>query len=185
MDSNQVNPYASPADYQESPPGFELLADGKVLVAYNDVIFPDRCVKCNAPAKGYRLPFSLSWHPPALYFLVPIILVYLLVAVIVGKKRTFHIGLCPKHRKRRRGATIISCLSFLIGLGIFFLSIGMQTPEFLFLGAPLLMTSALVHIIGVQTMTAQKIDNEKTWLKGASLEFLASLSADNETAVFQ
>ena len=32
--------------------------------------FPDRCIKCNAPAEGYRLKKTLIWHPRAWFFLI-------------------------------------------------------------------------------------------------------------------
>src|SRR5438045_334031 len=38
--------------------------DGKTLVMMKEAFLPDRCVKCNGPANGYRLRRRLSWHEP-------------------------------------------------------------------------------------------------------------------------
>ena len=41
--------------------------DGKIIVMSHDASFPDRCVKCNQPAAGYRLKRKLTWHPSGWY----------------------------------------------------------------------------------------------------------------------
>ena len=108
-----VNPYAPPS----APRGGVgygtadgVWRDGKIIVMSHDASFPDRCVKCNQPAAGYRLKRKLTWHPSGWYALILInVLVYAIVASFVQKKALVHVGLCETHRKRRL---------WLIGLGL-------------------------------------------------------------------
>src|ERR1043165_4984617 len=75
----------------------------KQLVTRSETPFPARCVRCNAPANGYRLKRQLYWHPPAYYlFILFNLLVYAIVAMCVRKKAILHVGLCEKHRERRK-----------------------------------------------------------------------------------
>ena len=48
----------------------DLWRDGKLLLIRKGAELPDRCLKCNEPAEGYRLKRTLSWHPPGWYLLV-------------------------------------------------------------------------------------------------------------------
>jgi hypothetical protein len=65
------------AKIRRGEPVGSAFRDGKRLVARKDAVLPDRCVKCNAPAEGFRVKMKL--HPTTLEF-----------------------GLCPIHQKRRR-----------------------------------------------------------------------------------
>src|ERR1035438_9056155 len=47
--------------------GIGLWRKEKKLVTRSETPFPDRCVKCNAPANGFRLKRVLYWHHPAYY----------------------------------------------------------------------------------------------------------------------
>ena len=78
---------------------------------------PDRCVKCKAPATGFRLKRQLHWHHPAIYILVLVsILIYVIVVLIVRKKAVLHVGLCETHRTQRKW-TIAGCwLAALLGV---------------------------------------------------------------------
>ena len=50
------------------PPSFGgVWRDQSTLVMTKDATLPDYCVKCDAPANGFRLKRNLSWHEPALY----------------------------------------------------------------------------------------------------------------------
>jgi len=44
--------------------------DNKTLVMTKDALLPDQCVKCNAPAHGFKLKRKLTWHHPALYLII-------------------------------------------------------------------------------------------------------------------
>jgi hypothetical protein len=75
------NPYAAPkADVlvkdRHLDSSSDAWRDGKMLVVRKGAELPDRCLKCAAPARGYRFSRSLSWHKPvwALTFLISPIL---------------------------------------------------------------------------------------------------------------
>jgi GYF domain 2 len=149
----------------------------KKLVTASETPFPDRCVKCNHPAHGYRLKRTMYWHHPAIYFLLFILcswLIYLIVALIVRKKAILSFGLCEEHRAARKRALLIGWIG---GLGSLFGG--------LILGA--VINSGLVAVLAVLAsigcfiysalkspmLSATKIDKKNVWLKGAGPEFLA------------
>lgn len=81
-----VNPYAPPRASiggvgSQAPEG--VWRDGKTLVVSHDADLPDRCVKCNQRADGYRLKRRLAWHPSGWYALV---LIYLIAPAHAGDR---------------------------------------------------------------------------------------------------
>src|SRR3954468_23626244 len=74
MSSGDSNPYQSPTSTQtarpEIVPDAEVWEDNGLLVLRKNAVLPDRCVKCNAPAEGFRLRRNLSWHQPAIYLTI-------------------------------------------------------------------------------------------------------------------
>lgn len=177
----EVNPYAPPSAASggvgyNAPDG--LWQDGKILVASLDAQFPDRCVKCNQPAAGYRLKRKLTWHPSAWYLLIIVhVLIYAIVATFIQKKTIVHIGLCETHRKRR---------SWLIGLGLALplLAIAGCTAMMgdpnrvgagVGLGALGALAGVVLLIVGSNVLSAASIDERFARIKGAHRLFLASL----------
>lgn len=62
---SDFNPYAAPeseVSYGPSPldTQWDLWRDGSILVMRKEAELPDRCVKGNLPAHGYRLKRRLS-----------------------------------------------------------------------------------------------------------------------------
>src|SRR5688572_14293637 len=41
----------------------EMWRKGRLLIFHSETSFPDRCIRCNAPADGYRLKAQLYWVP--------------------------------------------------------------------------------------------------------------------------
>lgn len=148
----------------------------KLLVLRRDAELPDRCVRCNGPAHGYRLKRKLYWHPPAYYLLILLsILIYAVVAIIVRKKATVHIGLCEEHRKGRKLAILTSC-----GLGagavLSCVIAGVSGNAFWVIPGILLLLSALIlAAVKTSVISAARIDAEYVRLKGAQPAFLNSL----------
>src|SRR4051794_37594891 len=102
----EFNPYAPPeAEVVHAPSGRDeggVWRDGLLLVMSKDGELPDRCLKCNLPAHGWRLKRNLSWHPQGWYLLILLhVLVYVIAALIVRKKATIMVPLCECHRRRR------------------------------------------------------------------------------------
>ncbi len=94
----------------------ELHRKGKQLVVELGAVFPDRCLKCNAPAEGFKKRFNVSWHHPALYLLVLLgLLIYVIVALVVRKTARLDIPLCPRHRALRRNLMLagVGCVLLL------------------------------------------------------------------------
>src|SRR3954447_25069962 len=70
----EFNPYEAPSADEPGPPGSArgggVWREGDVLVMARGAVLPDLCVKCAAPAGGYRLRRNLSWHPWPIYLLI-------------------------------------------------------------------------------------------------------------------
>lgn len=183
-----VRPAAPPSPMEHNPyvppqaaaggPSYQaadgLWRDGKILVASHDSEFPDRCVKCNQPAEGYRLKRKLAWHPPAWYALILLnILLYAIVATVVQKKSELRVGLCETHRKRRVASIAIGLTLPL--LGVAGCSMNMQDPSFIWLGILGLLIGMIVLVAGTSILTAESIDESYARIRGASPAFLAAL----------
>ena len=172
-----TNPYAPPS----TPPGGignrlaeGVWRDGKIVVCSPNASFPDRCVKCNQPAAGYRLKRKLTWHPSGWYALILInVLVYAIVATIIQKKTLLHIGLCEAHRKRR---------VWLMGLGLALPLLGavgcsaaMENPNAIWIGIIGVISGCVALIVGTSVLAAKSIDERFARIRGAHQRFVESL----------
>lgn len=177
MAPSGINPYAPPS----APPGGVgygtadgVWGDGKILVVSHGANLPDRCVKCNQPAAGYRLKRKLTWHPSGWYALILInVLVYAVVASFVQKKRLVHVGLCETHHKRRL---------WLIGLGLALPLLGaiacgaaIENPNAIGVGIVGLVGGIVLLMVGTNVLTAESIDERFARIRGAHRRFLESL----------
>jgi hypothetical protein len=178
---NDVNPYAPPAvDVDslrpESAEGFWRDGDMLVVPRTNGTVLPDRCVHCNEPASGFKLKQTVYWHHQAIYLLVLIsAIIYVVVALIVRKSVKLELGLCERHRSRRRlgfvllwgGIAALLVSLFLIeslGSGVVLIA------AFLFLGG------LIAGIVMVRVTQAKRMDASHAWLKVGE-PFLASIAA--------
>jgi hypothetical protein len=173
------NPYAPPVAALHGraiPDGAgDLFRDGKLLVARDGAAFPDRCVRCNQAAEGFRLRKTFYWHSPSWYALVLLnLLIYAIVAMVVRKKASFELALCPRHRSRRQWCIAVGCGLPIVSLMLMMATDGNAVSFWAFLLA--LLAGAVVGIAGAQILKPQKIDDEYAYLKGAHPQFLASLS---------
>ena len=153
-----------------------LWRQGKKIMTVSETPFPDRCVKCNAPANGFRLKRNLSWHPPA-YFLLLLcnLLVYAIVAMVVRKKAVLHVGLCEIHRKQRTIANIACAIGVLGGLAMIFGGAFGSSGWLALTGFAFLLVGAIWGAAKGRTVSATKIDKENVWVSGAGKEFLDTL----------
>ena len=153
-----------------------LWRSGNVVVSVkNGSVFPDRCLKCNAPTNGKLMRRTLYWYPPwVIIVLIASVLIGLIVAMIVRKTAVVEIGICDAHRKKRiRNITIgtvlmIACLILLIisainesGIGAIFSLVGF--------------IAGIVFLVMARLLTVQKIDDNHVWIKGACQPYLSSL----------
>jgi hypothetical protein len=181
----QANPYAAPAyqaEYaqapvQQIPPKPQgLWQEGKVLIAANGTPFPDRCVKCNAPANGYRLKRKFSWHHPAIALTIFVaVLVYLILAMVLSKKAVFQLPLCPKHRSMRTWMLITFSLLTIGSIGMIISAIPLENGWVALAGLIFFIGFLITTQYVAQVLTPKKIDDHYAWLKRCSADFLREL----------
>jgi GYF domain 2 len=158
------------------PSAGSLWRANKRLVVRTETVFPDRCVKCNAPANGFQLKRTLYWMNPLFYlFILCNLLVLLIVYYIVRKKAVVHIGLCEQHRSKRKLGMAIGWSSVALGTilcccaGIF------GSGWYVLIGVLVLFGGGITGGVMARTVTPTKIDKEYAWLRGAHKDFLADL----------
>ncbi len=179
------NPYAPPkAELHESPRQPERTdgwRDGSMLVVPKGAELPDRCLKCNAPAQGYRFVRNLSWLNPlwfVLFLMSP--LIYIIVYFILRKRGRVAAGLCQRHRKLRRRAIAIGWLTELAGIAVILIPLAFSTwnPTIPVIGGIVLLLVGFVGgRIGAQVLIPKRINKEFIWLDKVSRELLAEYPA--------
>lgn len=154
-----------------------LWRTGRQLVTSSETPFPDRCVKCNAPAEGFRLKRVLYWQHPAYYLLIFCnLLILLIVILIVRKKAVLHVGLCAEHRVVRRRAVLIGWIGSIGGLALIALDGTVFNSGWLALiGGLVFLGSVIYGGIKGPVISAAKITKEQVWVKGVAPSFLAEL----------
>ena len=178
------NPYAPP---QAAPPivkydqteGKGLWRKGNLLVMHKRATLPARCVKSNMPAER-RLKRNLYWHHPAIYLSILIgPLIYIILALVLRKSATIHIGLSEAWFARRRTVMLISWLLGLASIAAFFIGIPLIEHDWavwlIGLSPVVFLFGTLFGLLGARTVVAQRISDDYVWLKGVCPEFLDSL----------
>jgi hypothetical protein len=178
------NPYAPP---KAAPPIVDFLTPeskglwrkGDLLVMHKRTPLPARCVKSNMPADR-RLKRSLYWHHPAIYLSILIsILVYIILAVVLRKNATIHIGLSEEWFARRRRAIAISWLLSLGSIGAFFTGAALVEQDWavwlIGLSPLVFLIGILYGLIGARLVVAKRISDDYVWLKGVCPAFLEGL----------
>ncbi len=166
---DELNPYAPPAADTDDvsaaePHGF--WREGTMLVVARGVVLPDRCVRCNSPAQGFRLSKAIYPRLEQLSLLTS--LVARLVASLAGRSSTIEIGLCPRHRALRWFGLILLPVALLAPLAIIF-DDALILPAFVvFVGGILLSPSLL------QTIRIRRVDARHSWLQ-VGTPFLLSI----------
>ena len=179
------NPYEAPlarvAPLSGPQDGVDLWRDGALLVARNEAEFPDRCLRCNQPAEGYRFRRTVRWHPPVYYALIVInIILYAIVGSIVSKTSRVEAGVCPAHRARRRNAILVGWATFLAGGSLFVVGLtsggeSWQTVAVI-AGMILIVAGAIYGVLRSQIYLPKKITKDKfVWLAKVDPDFLAPL----------
>ena len=147
--------------------------EGRRLVCRSGTPFPDYCVKCNAPANGFRLKRVLYWQHPAYYlFIFCNILVLLIVLLIVRKKAVLEVGLCDEHRQIRKTAILVAWLSFLGGLGLVIVAVKWSLGWLGLVGAVAMIFGAVYGAVRGRCIAATRIDKDVVWVKGVNPDFL-------------
>ena len=191
---NEFNPYAAPVTDLNMPRATGesgVWRDGPLLVMSKEAELPDRCLKCNAPALGWRLKRNLSWHPQG-YFVILLIspILYIIVALIVRKTAQIYAPLCPDHRRVRRRRIALAWIFSLLGpalaiaggagsegvRGIAGEQVGTVFTIVLVVGGVVMLVAGLVlAVLASQVALPKKIDKRFVWLQKVSPDLVASL----------
>ena len=160
--------------------GDGVWADGKKIVTCDGAHFPQRCVKCNVATSGEPLKRKLYWHSPWFYLLILTpymgIIAYIIGAIIVRKRATIYVHVCPAHRQRRIYSIIGSWLAILLGFGLM-IAAGVTTNNWWILaGLTVIVLAVILGVTWGRMTVTTRIDKDKTVrLKGAGKDFIASL----------
>ena len=150
--------------------------DLSVLVASKGAPLPQWCIKCNEPTHGLVLKRKLRWHHPAIYLLVLInLLVYFIVALIIGKTATVEVGLCERHMAQRRRNIWITLVLFFLGVAGLVLAAIANDGTYLLVAGILLIAAIIYAIIVARVVIPSKIDDKFVWLKGINKDYLNQL----------
>ncbi len=149
----------------------------KQLVTRSETPFPDRCIKCNAPANGFRLKRVLYWQHPAYYLLILCnLLVLIIVVLIVRKKAVLHVGVCAKHRAQRKLALLIGWIGTLGGIALAIVGgVTFESGWAVLAGILLFIGAAIYSGLRAPMGSAAKITKENVWVRGVHRDFLADL----------
>ena len=146
-----------------------------VLIMTRHALLPNRCIKCNDPAKR-KLRRNLSWHHPALYLVIfGGVWVYVVLALIFRKSATIEVGFCENHSALRRRDIIITWLLGLLAVGSFFLATQLGDLTLAGTGGLLILSAAIYGIVRVKVVTPTKIDDNLIWLRGFDRNYLDDL----------
>jgi hypothetical protein len=145
-----------------------------VKTTNGEVMLPDRCVKCNGPANGYRLRRKLSWHSPLYYLLIFVgWLVYVIVALVVRKTVRVHVGLCERHLNNRRMALYVAWFLCLAGIAAIVMAFAIESGAMGGIGIMLLIAAAIYGNFAPRVIYPSKIDERFAWIKGADPQYLS------------
>jgi hypothetical protein len=148
------------------------------VILDRNAVLPDRCVKCNEPAGGYRRTVKLSHSS------VGSELMFGAAALLFAKRASVEIGLCERHRHDRRRAITPGLIALAGLLGLF------TIPSFAKVIPPTIGVVVMFGLVAVfvvaafitlarlfagASVRATKITDTHVWLKGVDRAFLESL----------
>lgn len=147
--------------------------EGSTLVMSKDASLPDFCVKCDAPANGFRLKRNLSWHHPALFLLLLLAwLLYFILAMVLRKRAIVHLGLCQEHYQKRRKLLTAGFITLAGAFILMFGALASDYPAVALLGLVGILASAIWLAFIARVVTVKKIDDQFVWLKGLNENYL-------------
>lgn len=148
--------------------------DNKTLVMTKDATLPDQCVKCNAPANGFRLKRNLAWHHPVIFLVVLFnLIVYIVLAVALSKRATVYFGLCTEHIQRRRNLLFVGWVMMAMSLIGAFVAFANEYPGVGALALFLFIVAIFWLVIAARVAKVKKIDDRYVWLTGIDPQYLA------------
>ena len=173
-----VNPYAIPEanlDRSRNYSGGVWRVDRDKLYVTRGAELPDRCVKCNAPAKPAKSR-TFYWHSPALYLLVLVSpLIYIIVAMLIRKKIDVAPRLCDDHDRRRVNNIWFSIGSLVGGIVLLVIAVNIDAPLVALLAVFGGLIACIVFGYRARILLPVDIDERGAKFKGCDPAFLASL----------
>src|SRR5687768_1205610 len=172
---------AQPLAYASPMTGVANVAwrQGDQLVTPREVDLGDACVKCGAPAGGWRWRKTLYWISPVfiLVIFVPLgLLILLILYLVLRKSAKVSAALCPVHRKRRNNGLVITTLLSVIGfsalLGGMVMSAESKSSDppigvlVVLAGLAMLIVAAVTGTTMARVLSPKKIDDRYAWLRG-------------------
>jgi len=208
MPSTSPNPYAPPvATLAEPQRTAVVVRDGRDLrvarSADEAIELPDRCVRCNAAASGYRADSTLVWttpwmrHSALVLFAAAFVLaglptpeisigllglaVLLMLAAIVTRKRILVVhGVCERHLRFRRRMHMLFWIllavtfAFCAGAIVGWTRIGYAGLSVL---AALIVVGLIANGLRAWSLRVAKLSADTVWLRGTRSAFRASFPA--------
>jgi hypothetical protein len=151
----------------------------KMLVARSEATFPDRCIKCNAPANGLRLKRVIHWQPSMTGVGMGAFIAIIICAIwmaIVQKKAKLQIGICRKHCVQRYWAIIIGWAGTVGGLGLMIIgTLSFNSGWCIVVGLIIFAGFAIYGGVRGQLISATMSKDEYVLVKGVCRDFLAGL----------
>ena len=137
---------------------------------------PNKCVKCNEPADAPPLKRRLTWHHPAFYLIIFVaLLIYVIVALVVRQTANVEVGLCEKHKAKRKRDILITWSLVLLGVVGFALAIVASDGNYALLGLLLLLVGTVYGIVNTRIVNATRIDKDFVFLSGVNKDYLDQL----------
>jgi len=175
------NPFASPKMASPFASGTRAPVDsawrsGDLLVVSHRSQLPDRCVRCNGTAAGFKKKLNLSWHPQLVYAAILLgAIPYILFAVITQKRMTVLAGMCAEHRRRRRNGLLLGWLAVLGGIALLIGAAMAESGTVALVSVACIVVALGYLIVMARVVVPKRISHEFAWLKGVSSEYLAVL----------
>ena len=176
-----AQPPAPPATYAPYGTAYpDVYVEDRIVVVPPNAQLPASCVKCGGVPKQPWLNRNFYWHNPLLFLIVLISpLIYVIVALIVRKKRALMVPICSVHESQRKtrlwiGALmLLACIPAGVALGVSMQSDlsglwGFLLGFALFLGGLIVISSSYV-------LRPTYIGTDCAKFKGAHPEFLARI----------
>ncbi|HEX8180827.1 MAG TPA: hypothetical protein VF525_14875 [Pyrinomonadaceae bacterium] len=153
--------------------------ESTIIAALNparEATLPAACVKCGGAVEAADFKKKFYWHNPAYYLLLLVnLLVFAIVAMIVRKRATVYMGVCPEHRAKRRRAITLSWALAGIGILLFFVGAINEMPALMGLGGLNIIGAVIYAVVTAHFIIVKKIDERFIWLKGFDAGYLNQL----------
>jgi hypothetical protein len=164
------------------------------LSDYDLDTLPDVCMKCGATAT-VRKSKMFSWHPPWVFVLLLIgLLPFIIVALIMTKRKTVEVPFCEAHKNHWLWRTLVIVLSF-VGIAVVGIVVysAMMEPAGRRGGAGdeligllcmasvlgLIVWIILVAVLQMTAIRASEITDRGIRLSGVAPEFVSAVEQDH------